>query len=226
MREALILGALATTLAAQNYIGAGGCASSNCHGGTTPLAEADSRILGNEYATWSVADRHARAYRVLEEPRAKRMGEILKLDVTRDKRCTICHVVGSPEKTRTDGVACEACHGPAEKWLGPHTRPNSHAESVRTGMIDTKDLAVRAKTCMACHVGASGQEVDHELIAAGHPDLAFELDTFTAGQPAHHRDEKVAARVRAWAVGETSGLAESMRLLGSHESSTPSLLVS
>src|SRR6476620_159326 len=103
MREALILGALATTLAAQNYIGAGGCASSNCHGGTTPLAEADSRILGNEYATWSVADRHARAYRVLEEPRAKRMGEILKLDVTRDKRCTICHVVGSPEKTRTDG---------------------------------------------------------------------------------------------------------------------------
>jgi hypothetical protein len=149
------------------------------------------------------------------------MGEILKLDATRDKRCTVCHVVGSPEKTRTDGVACEACHGPAEKWLGPHTRSNSHAESVRTGMIDTKDLAIRAKTCMSCHVGASGQEVDHELIAAGHPDLAFELDTFTAGQPAHHRDEKIVARVRAWAVGETSGLAESMRLLGSHEKSWP-----
>jgi hypothetical protein len=88
-------------------------------------------------------------------------------------------------------------------------------------MIDTKDAAVRAKTCAACHIGTQGQEVDHELIAAGHPDLAFELDTFTAGQPAHHRDEKAAVRVRAWAVGQTVGLAESMRLLASHEKSWP-----
>jgi hypothetical protein len=216
--------AFAATLSAQTpppYIGAGGCASSNCHGATTPLAEPNSRILGNEYATWSVADRHSRAYHVLEEPRSKRMGEILKLDATRDKRCTVCHVVGSPEKTRADGVACEACHGAAEKWLGPHTRANSHAGSVSIGMIDTKDAAVRAKMCAACHIGAPGQEVDHELIAAGHPDLAFELDTFTAGQPAHHRETKAAARVRAWAVGQTVGLAESMRLLASHDKSWP-----
>jgi Cytochrome c554 and c-prime len=212
---------MAAVLAAQNYIGAGGCASGNCHGGTTPLAEPESRILGNEFATWAVADRHARAYRVLEEARAKRMGEILKLDATRDKRCTVCHVAGSPEKTRSDGVACEACHGPAEKWLGPHTRPDSHAESVRTGMIDTRDPAIRARTCMACHVGAPGQEVDHELIAAGHPDLAFEIDTFTAGQPSHHHEEKTAARLRIWAIGQTTGLAESMKLLAAHEKTWP-----
>jgi hypothetical protein len=102
------------------------------------------------------------------------------------------------------------------QWLGPHTRPNSHAESVKAGMIDTKDVAVRAKTCLACHLGTGDQQVDHELIAAGHPDLAFELDTFTAGQPAHHRPEKPAMRVRAWAVGLTAGLAESMRLMASH----------
>src|SRR5881398_3639739 len=100
MKEALILAALASVLSAQspahNYIGAGGCTSSNCHGGTTPLAEAESRILGNEYATWSVADKHSRAYKALEDPRGKRMGDILKLDATRDKRCTVCHVVGSP----------------------------------------------------------------------------------------------------------------------------------
>jgi len=220
MREALIFAVLAGVLGAQPathpYIGAGGCASSNCHGGTTPQAESDSRILANEYATWSVSDKHSRAYKALEDPRGKRMGEILKLDATRDKRCTACHVVGSPEKARTDGVACEACHGAAEQWLGPHTRANSHAESVKAGMIDTKDLAVRAKTCFGCHVGTGDQQVDHELIAAGHPDLAFELDTFTAGQPTHHRPEKAAARVRAWAVGETLGLAESMRLAAAH----------
>src|SRR5712691_9289831 len=110
------------------YIGAGGCASSNCHGATTQAAEKTSRILGNEYSTWSVLEKHSKAYRVLQEPRSRRMAEILKIaDATADRRCTVCHVVGSPEKSRSDGVACEACHGAAEKWLGPHTQVNSHA---------------------------------------------------------------------------------------------------
>src|SRR5262249_4703974 len=135
------------------YIGAGGCASSNCHGGTTAQPEADSRILGNEYATWSVADKHSHAFKVLEEPRGKRMAELLKIsDVTRDRRCTVCHVVGSPEKSRSDGVSCEACHGAAEQWLGSHTRANSHEASVKAGMIDTRDLTVRSKLCLSCHL--------------------------------------------------------------------------
>ena len=90
MREALIILAAAGLALAQPvshpYIGAGGCASSNCHGAAAPLAPTDSRILGNEYATWSVADKHSRAYKALEDPRGKRMGEILKLDATRDTR--------------------------------------------------------------------------------------------------------------------------------------------
>jgi len=225
MRLALIILAAAGfalgQTAAQPYIGAGGCASSNCHGGTAPLAPNENRILGNEFATWSAADKHARAYRVLLEPRGKRMAEILKIpDATHDRRCAICHVVGSPEKSLSDGVACEACHGPAEKWLGTHTRQNSHESSVKAGMIDTKNLEVRAKTCLACHLGAGEQVVDHDLIAAGHPDLAFELDTFTAAQPAHHRPVQPAARVRAWAVGQMVALAESMRLLGAHAART------
>ena len=221
MKASVILLAVACPLLAQPaphpYIGAGGCASSNCHGGTTAPPESESRILGNEYATWAVADKHMRAYKVLEEPRGKRMAEILKIsEATGDRRCTVCHVVGSPEKSRSDGVACEACHGPAEQWLGPHTRPNSHEASVKAGMIDTRDLTVRSKLCLSCHLGTGDQVVDHELIAAGHPDLAFELDTFTSAQPAHHRPRPPATRVRAWAMGQTSALAESMRLLAAH----------
>ena len=121
MREALILLAIAACALAQpgshGFIGAGGCASSNCHGGTTALPAGESRILANEYAHWSVSDKHARAYKALVEARGKRMAEILGIaDATRDKRCTVCHVAGSPEKTRSDGVACEACHGPAEHF--------------------------------------------------------------------------------------------------------------
>jgi DNA-binding transcriptional ArsR family regulator len=58
--------------------------------------------------------------------------------------------------------------------------------------------------------------VDHDLIAAGHPDLAFELDTFTTAQPAHHRPAASALRVRAWAVGQSVALAEGMRLVRAH----------
>src|SRR6266536_5368658 len=112
MREALILLVFASAAMAQpahGVIGAGGCASSNCHGGTSVLTAAESRILGNEYAHWSVSDKHARAYKALVEPRGKRMAEILGIaDATRDKRCAACHIAGSPEKTRSDGVACEA----------------------------------------------------------------------------------------------------------------------
>ena len=221
MRELFIVLAVAGTVLAQTaahpYVGAGGCTSSNCHGGTTPLPEKDSRILGNEYATWSVGDKHMKAYKVLEEPRGKKMAEILKIsDATRDKRCVSCHVVGSPEKSRSDGVSCEACHGSADQWLGPHRAPNSHEASVKVGMIDTRDLNVRAKLCLSCHLGTAEQVVDHELIAAGHPDLAFELDTFTAAQPAHHRARPAAMRLRAWAVGQTTALAEGMRLLTTH----------
>jgi hypothetical protein len=204
---------------APQYIGAGGCSSSNCHGSTSRLPESSSRIWGNEYAIWSVPDKHSKAFKALENDRSKRMGQILNIaDVRTDKRCTVCHVVGSPARAASDGVACEACHGPAERWLGPHTQKNSHAASLAAGMIDTKDPVTRAKTCLGCHLGNDQKVVDHDLIAAGHPDLAFELDTFTWAQPAHHNEVKPAAgnqmpHVRLWAVGEAVKLAEGMRLL-------------
>jgi hypothetical protein len=202
------------------YVGAGGCASSNCHGATAVAPPAENRVQGNEYALWSTADKHARAYKVLLEPRGKRMAEILNIkDVVHDKRCGTCHVVGSPEKSIQDGVACEACHGAAEKWLGTHVRPNSHTSSVNAGMIDTKNFEIRAKTCLGCHLGSETQVMNHELIAAGHPDLAFELDTFTVAQPAHHRPATPAMRLRALAVGEAVGLRENIRLFAAHASS-------
>ncbi|MGH6692500.1 MAG: multiheme c-type cytochrome, partial [Gammaproteobacteria bacterium] len=218
-RSPLILLAVAGLATGQQYIGAGGCASSNCHGGTSALPESESRILGNEYSIWSVSDKHSRAYKVLEEPRSKRMAEILSIaDARTDKRCTVCHAAGSPDRARSDGVSCEACHGPSEKWLGPHTQQNSHAASVAAGMIDTKNLELRAKNCLECHLGTRDRVVDHELIAAGHPDLAFELDTFSWAQPMHHREPKPGAgntspRLRAMAVGQATAFAEGMRLL-------------
>jgi hypothetical protein len=92
-------------------------------------------------------------------------------------------------------------------------------------MTDTKSLRVRAKGCLECHLGGSdGRVVDHELIAAGHPDLAFELETFSFAQPAHYRDPKPSPgnslpKVRLVAVGQAMALSESMRLLAEHATS-------
>ena len=57
----------------------------------------------------------------------------------------------------------------------------------------------------------------------GHPDLAFELDTFSWAQPAHWREPKAEAgnslpRVRVWAVGQAVALSEGMKLLAQRAS--------
>ncbi len=204
----------------------GGCASSNCHGGTSALAEKDSRILGNEYSIWFARDKHSKAYSVLDNDRSKRIAEILNLgNPQKAQKCLVCHAAGSPSNSLSDGVACEACHGPAEKWLGPHTQPNSHATSVQNGMVDEGDLRIRTGNCMSCHLGSKERVVDHEMIAAGHPDLVFELDTFGAAQPMHYREPKPAPgntlpRVRVWAVGQAAALAHGMTQLASHASTS------
>jgi hypothetical protein len=60
--------------------------------------------------------------------------------------------------------------------------------------------------------------VDHELIAAGHPDLRFELDSFSAVEPPHWIEKDASGKTladplfgtRAWAIGQAVQLRESM----------------
>src|SRR5260221_620832 len=83
----------------------------------------------------------------------------------------------------------EACHGPATGWLGYHvTKDAKHEESVKRGMYDTKDVVKRTEKCLTCHLGTSEKFVDHEMIAAGHPDLVFELEAFSAAMPRHWKE--------------------------------------
>jgi len=204
------------------YIGAGGCASSNCHGATSPASVDESRILGYEYTVWSVRDKHSQAFTALSDDRSKRMAQILGIaDATTSNRCLDCHALGSPEKLRSDGVACEGCHGAAEQWLGPHVSEDQpHDANVALGMIDTKKPDLRASLCLECHLGTTQKTVDHELIAAGHPDLVFELDTFSAALPMHWRPVSASSgnslpTVRDFAIGQATALAVAMRQLAS-----------
>ena len=70
-------------------------------------------------------------------------------------------------------------------------------------MIDLAAVPNRAHTCDRCHLGNAEKEVDHELIASGHPLLAFELDNYTESMPPHWISNSQGGRdthgARAWA---------------------------
>jgi hypothetical protein len=206
------------------YSGPGSCASSNCHGGVTPKGLV--RIAQNEYSIWAAQDKHSRAYNVLSNPTSIRMGKLIGLEQAPNKsdKCLACHAlnVHSEQRAQTfqsidDGVSCESCHGPAVGWLGPHTlKGQSHEQSLRLGMYDTRDLAKRTDRCLTCHLGTPEKEVDHVMIAAGHPDLTFELESFSSSMPRHWRPAQNASpwlSVQELAVGQAITLREGLRRL-------------
>ncbi len=193
-----------------SYTGPGSCAATACHGSIRPVA--GSRILQTEYTTWIAQDRHARATEVLSNAVSARMGKILGIGrPDQSQKCLVCHSLDANSGQQaanymSDGVSCEACHGPATGWLGYHvTKGARHEESVRLGMYDTKDVVKRTEKCLTCHLGTAEKFVDHEMIAAGHPDLVFDLEAYSAAMPRHWRDAAGAdpyTPVTTFAVGQ------------------------
>ena len=212
---------------AGKYTGPGSCSSTSCHGSVKPRA--DSRIFQDEYSIWAVKDKHAKAYDALTGPIGERMGRILGPGKSEQAaKCLACHALDVPAEARaktfelSEGVSCESCHGPASAWLGPHTTRNwTHEQSVAAGMYDTRNLVRRTEKCLSCHLGTQEKFVDHEMIAAGHPDLYFELDSFSAVMPRHWKTPRESAPgvpaesdawvgVREWGTGQAVQLRASL----------------
>ncbi len=216
--------AFAQTAEPPKYTGPGSCASPSCHGGVQIRAE--TSVQQNEYSIWVVKDKHARAFAVLSNDVAKRISRLMDLkQPDREPRCLGCHALNVPDAQRartfdaTDGVSCEACHGPASNWLGRHTEKGwTHEQSIALGMKDLRDSGNRADNCLRCHLGDKNNSVDHELIASGHPDLVFETVSYSAAMPKHWKEaaEKPKAtpdpwfEVRALAVGQAVQLREQL----------------
>jgi len=83
---------------------------------------------------------------------------------------------------------------------------------VTAGMRDLRSFYVRANTCVACH-----QNLDSNIIKAGHPELTFELDGQSVAEPKHWRDEDPSSGVRAWLVGQAVALREMSWALATNE---------
>jgi hypothetical protein len=150
-------------------------------------------------------------------------------------------VAASPDRHphSQDGVGCESCHGPAGNaddprgWLSEHTRgswkerkaANAPALFAEYHMKNLGNLQVQAAVCAGCHVGAPAdddhglpaRDLNHDLMAAGHPRLTFELTSFRENMPPHWQKDKHAAdpgyEARSWAVGQVMSARASVELL-------------
>jgi hypothetical protein len=212
-----------------DYTGTAKCSARACHGGIEP---SHGDVYRNEYTTWLTRDRHEKAYRVLlTDERSCQMAEYLQLGkpAYEAERCLACHSTPqSPYEEQShlerSGVGCESCHGSAADWLGPHTLPGwrekPDEEKINLGMRPTRPLLTRGQACVDCHVGSATADVDHDLIAAGHPRLFFELGVFMAHMPKHWNEqlEKKTCpdlEARLWVFGQAASAEAALKLLAS-----------
>ncbi len=198
--------ASAGTLAAElpetdgkRHMGVATCATSQCHGSAVPRG--GSNVMQSEYVTWTQDDPHSRAWETLSSEASRAMANRLGLaDAQKADVCLDCHADNVATNRRgekfhlSDGVGCESCHGGAENWLSSHynTPEVGHAENVSAGLYPNANAKDRADLCLSCHLGTKNKFASHRIMAAGHPRLSFELDTFTelwrtAGRQPHYR---------------------------------------
>ena len=210
--------------------GVASCSDSMCHGRQVASGLV---VRQNELITWqdpsSAAGAHSRAWRVLTEPRAQAIANRLGLGPAQNAAtCLGCHADPAPAGRGarfqiSDGVGCEACHGGSSGWLASHYAPRRHPRRERRARHDRAgDPKVRAAVCLNCHFGsaAQGQFVTHQIMAAGHPRIAFELDLFSTLQRHYDLNADYAKRkpipsgVKVWAVGQSMALERALTLYG------------
>lgn len=208
------------TSEAFKYTGVGSCSASNCHGTTQPPQKPGDP--DNTYTIWASKDKHSKAYESLSKKDSIKIAKNLGLAKAEgEKKCLTCHALDLKKEQLApkakydigDGNQCEQCHGPAEKWLEGHDKSKEwpHEKSVKLGMYDTQNVLLRAEKCISCHLA-----IDHEMVAAGHPDLTFELDTFSAPskefQP-HWKDKGTWFGPKAWGTGQAVALRDALQQL-------------
>ena len=210
------------------FEGVASCAGSTCHG----RMEADGAVVRqDELMRWqepsSQAGAHSRAYSILLGQRARQITATLGMgDPTSAPACLGCHATPTNGLTgarflTSDGVGCEACHGPSSGWISSHFAVGgNHKDNVSRGLIPLENATTRAGVCLDCHLGSkrSGQFVTHRIMAAGHPRVTFEMDLFSTLQQHHNEDADYTARkgrtdgIRMWAVGQAMAVNRALTL--------------
>lgn len=110
---------------------------------------------------------HYNTYRKFLEPTATYAKYLKKYGIEGDQTkinqiCMKCHgtvITAKADKEVTVGVSCESCHGPGSDYREPHDdgdlkdglQRTGYIEGLKLGMVENKNLGVRAQTCARCH---------------------------------------------------------------------------
>ena len=213
-----------------------GCMSTACHGSNAP----DTEIWQRAGKIWFDQDPHAQAYtslltaasakivsRLVNEelkPSSQAYREILKA------KCVSCHASeNAPETKLALGADCQVCHGSADEWGSQHYSREWKALGKSrfddTKMLNVESLVGRAQVCSSCHIGElnrSGsldREVDHRLMAAGHPPMHFDFESFLRRYPLHWdtQDEPIGTGssigFERWRIGKITSAVTKLKLL-------------
>jgi hypothetical protein len=224
------------------WLGAGTCTSSGCHAGAGIGGPA-----GAEYTVWFENDRHALAYWVLLdessrgiEQRYRKIADARLVHAETDQTCLACHspMDKSVDRTGTltpatpEGVGCEACHGASGQWRDQHYlaawKNKKDEEKAALGFRPLKNLQVRARSCVDCHVGTKDRNVDHDLLAAGHPRLNFEFAAYQGDMPKHwdfeaERKLDSAFDCNVWVSGQVESARAALELFADRASNPKAL---
>jgi len=215
------------------YLGNPTCNGGDCHS-AEKATEQSGQMIGDESNIWAENDPHRNAFNTLFNADSKAIAAKMSIsDASASQRCITCHATNVPEAARAaefslsaNAVGCEVCHGPSggsltdeakKGYKDPHAeagwtikeRTRLGAAGLRTeyGLIDTTDLAVRASTCVSCHL-----QIDKDLLDAGHPPLQFEMYAYnyyaydpTSAYATHWDDGKVEwINAKLWAIGQAA----------------------
>ncbi len=192
------------------FVGRAGCATATCHGGLI----GDGPVWHSSASRWESSDPHRVAGELLLSDSSRQIVAGLDSTSTQDataftrvlgERCVSCHAPEAISTSSDDnqvanfrsqlsrGVGCESCHGPASAWETLHTQvdwPNLKRLDPSVGMRETELLLARVDNCSRCHVGSrtedeSIRDMNHDMIAAGHPAFAFDMYRYESALPAH-----------------------------------------
>lgn len=133
------------------YVGMKECA--RCH---------NTDSIGNQVKIWGESP-HSKAYNILRTGPALEIAQKYGIDKPAEsKQCLRCHTTSGGRNTDliSEGVGCEACHGPGEGYyeFNNHAsftnRQAAYLKAIKLGMypiIGIDHIKTREKMCRRCH---------------------------------------------------------------------------
>jgi len=213
-----------------------GCNATGCHGSNVP----ESKNWQRAFKIWFDQDPHAQSYTSLLSPTSvgivsRLANEDLKPDSKQyrdilNAKCISCHTnENTSEKEQVLGVDCQSCHGPADAWGSEHYSSKwkelGKDRFENTRMLNVESMVTRAQICSSCHIGevnrtsGSDREVDHQMMAAGHPPMHFDFESYLRRYPAHWDSENESVGLKSiigtqrWRIGKISSMMAKLDLL-------------